>query len=371
MRVIVVGGGIWGLSTAWALHRNGMDVVLLERGPLPNPVQASFDSHRLIRFAYGAEQGYCRLVEWAFAAWETMWDDLGQSFYVETGSLALSHADGDWTAQSRQTFEALDIAHEILDAAEIRHRFPVLTAATATFGLYSERGGVLLADRIAKRLVAYLAGQGVILRGHTEIAEIDPVSATVFTSDGRSEEADMVVVACGAWTGGLLPEIAKRQWTKRQVVAYMSPPSNLVAAWSRMPILLHIGPADSYCAPPVAGTGLKFGATAYGRPDDPRRPWTLEAVEGYDSEGAAVFAHVAPYLAQPEDYRVADGKVCHFAVAEQERFIVEEIERTIVMTGCSGHGYKFAAMLGTAVADCLAGGRPSAQLTRWCAGLAA
>lgn len=364
MRVVIVGGGIWGLSTAWALDKHGIDVALLEQGPLPNPHQASFDQHRLIRFAYGDEREYCRLVEWAFAAWQALWDDLGAELYVETGALALCHQSGDWTDLSRSTFESLDIPHERLSPDEIRVRYPMLRAEGVEYGLYSARGGVLLADRIAKRLVAYLAGKGVVLRPHTPIAEIDPVAGTVRTPDGRVEEADVVVVACGAWTGKLLPSIANRQYSKRQVISYLEPPAHLADAWASSPILQKLGPADSYCAPPVAGCGLKFGASAYGAPGDPDQPWQPEP-----DEGERVFAHVSPYLNDAEAYRVTETKVCHFAVAEDERFIVEEMDRAMVMTGCSGHGYKFGAMIGTAVADCLAGERPSDQLSRWCAGL--
>jgi glycine/D-amino acid oxidase-like deaminating enzyme len=69
MRVIVVGGGIMGLASAWALRRSGYEVALYEQGPLPNPLASSCDQHRLIRFAYGALTGYARMVVEAYAAW--------------------------------------------------------------------------------------------------------------------------------------------------------------------------------------------------------------------------------------------------------------------------------------------------------------
>src|SRR3546814_7009531 len=70
LKVIVVGGGIVGLSTAWALRRHGAEVTVVEQGPLPNPLGSSVDQHRLIRYAYGAQAGYTRMVREAFHAWE-------------------------------------------------------------------------------------------------------------------------------------------------------------------------------------------------------------------------------------------------------------------------------------------------------------
>src|SRR3546814_6212863 len=89
LKVIVVGGGIVGLSTAWALRRHGAEVTVVEQGPLPNPLGSSVDQHRLIRYAYGAQAGYTRMVHEAFHAWEAVWRDLGARLYSETGTLVL------------------------------------------------------------------------------------------------------------------------------------------------------------------------------------------------------------------------------------------------------------------------------------------
>jgi glycine/D-amino acid oxidase-like deaminating enzyme len=78
MKAIIVGGGIVGLATAWALARAGHEVELLEQGPLPNPLASSMDDHRLIRHPYGDRRGYARMIDAGYAAWDLLWDDLGQ-----------------------------------------------------------------------------------------------------------------------------------------------------------------------------------------------------------------------------------------------------------------------------------------------------
>ena len=85
MRVIVVGAGVVGLSAAWALSRAGHQSVVLDQGPIPNPLAASHDRHRLIRLAHSEGDGRGLTVHDAFAAWDRLWADLGRSHYVETG----------------------------------------------------------------------------------------------------------------------------------------------------------------------------------------------------------------------------------------------------------------------------------------------
>ena len=260
MRVIVIGGGIMGLASAWALCRRGHEVALYEQGPLPNPLASSCDQHRLIRFTYGAMTGYARMVADAYAAWERLWADLGQSHYVASGTLVVARDADDWVEQSIACLRQLDLPVERWTAADVARRLPFLDLGRPRCALYTPTGGVLFAERILQDLADLLTRRGVALHRQTPVAELDPVRAAIRTADGRADRADALIVAAGPWTAALLPAFATRVTPSRQVALYLDPPGELQAAWAAAPMLLdQIEAAEGgfYAVPPVGGTGAQ------------------------------------------------------------------------------------------------------------------
>ena len=179
LTVSVVGAGIMGLSTAWALARRGHRVQLFEQYAVPNPLGSSVDSHRLIRHPYGAEAGYAAMIDRAFASWDRLWADLGERHYVETGTLVTSSESGGWAADSARVLAELGRPVTPLDPATLARRFPQLDPDGIVQAFHLPTGGVLLADRIVAALARHLATRGVALSPATRVAAIDPDRAQV------------------------------------------------------------------------------------------------------------------------------------------------------------------------------------------------
>ncbi|MEE8271992.1 MAG: FAD-dependent oxidoreductase [Alphaproteobacteria bacterium] len=365
MRVTIVGAGIMGLSTAWALRHRGHAVTVVERHTVPNPLGASVDQHRLIRHAYGAMAGYGAMVADAYAAWDRMWADLGEILYVETGTLCVGGAGQRWLHDSAETLARQGDAVEWLARADLERRFAPVIWDPRDEAFRLPGGGVLLADRIVTRLAQHLASVGVPIRPDHAAVAVDPDGAAVTLADGRVLAADRVVVAAGAWVGRLLPGVARRITPSRQVAAYLRPPPDLAAAWAGMPMLLDIDPDRGfYLVPPVAGTTIKVGDhgfTLTGDPDRDRDAATAEA--------EALAEMCRGRLRDFDRFHLDSARTCFYTVAPDERFVVEPFGPAgWVMTGFSGHGFKFGPLLGEAVADALEGRRDPADLTRWAAG---
>lgn len=365
MKISVVGAGIMGLSAAWALARRGHVVEVFEQGPLPNPMASSVDDHRLIRHPYGEFDAYVRMVDEAYGGWERLWADLGTVLYVETGTIGFDASGEGWAAASRRSLQRLGIPHEVLRPAEAAARFPHLRFGNAEMVLYTPSGGVLRAGEIVATLGRHLgASRNVRLHLEARVEAIDAARGRITLAGGRSVDADLLVVAAGPWASKLLPDLATRVTPSRQVVAYVEPPADLRAQWSTSPMVLKIG-TDSgfYAVPPVPGTGLKIGDHRFSLEGDPDAPRTLRA-----GEAEALLAAAHDNLTQFERYRLVEGKVCFYDVEPEERFIVEPLDaKAWLLSGFSGHGFKFGPLIGDKLAQAIDGELPTETLTRWAA----
>lgn len=368
MKVIVVGAGIMGLSTAWSLAKRGADVTVLEQGPLPNPVASSVDDHRLIRHPYGARHGYAAMVVEAYAAWEEMWADLGERHYHESGTLVLGGPDNEHAKLNAEGVERLGLTVEWLSPAQLAGEYPLLNAQGLTGGFRLPTGGTLRCGRIVTALIRHLTLDGVEIRGGAEVTEVDPVAGTVMLAGGERLSADAVVVAAGAWVTRLIPAMAARVVPSRQVVIYVRPPAGTGDLWRRMPCILDIDGDNNgfYLVPPTPGTGLKIGDHIFSRQGDPRDPRIVDP-----AEAGAILAKCAPRFHNIGQYRVADAKACFYTAEPDEKFIVEQNGRAVILSACSGHGFKFGAVVGQRTADLVLGQREAAEVRRWAAGEAA
>ncbi|MCP4330405.1 MAG: FAD-dependent oxidoreductase [Alphaproteobacteria bacterium] len=366
MEVIVVGAGIMGLATAWACHRRGDSVRVYEQGPIPNPHASSVDEHRAIRQIYGDKEGYARMIGGAFEAWDLVWQDLDERLYAETGILTLVRGRDSFGYRSIATLDRVGIDYERLEPVELAARFPLMRFDGVDCGLYFRRGGALLAGRIIERLGHHLGTRGVTIHAHSAVTAIGPDAATVTLADGRRDHADRLVVAAGPWVGDLVPDFAARVTPSRQIVAYLTPPDDLAAAWAAAPILVDIGPDEGlYLVPPVGGTSMKVGDHGFslsGHPSADR--------EAAPAETRAIYQLCRRRVADLDRFRLASGRTCFYTISPDENIIVEPIgDRVWVMTGFSGHGFKFGPLLGLELADAMAGGQEPAALGRWAAGL--
>jgi len=352
MTVLIVGAGISGLSTAWALTKRGVKVSLLEQGPIPNPLSASGDQHRIIRRAYGGQGGYQRRIGAAYEAWDEMWADLGEKHLAETGFLLMSQQEGDGGDEYRNGLLEGGYPFEQLSPEETAARYPFVDPATIRYGAASAEGGVLLCQKIAAGLRNWLVTAGADVRENTKVTAVDASAGSVTLSDGSILSADHVIVTAGAWTLGLFPGLDVSLTTYRTAVVYLTPPEDLREAWEKAPAILDPGgPIDGYVLPPVAGTGLKFGAGIHkytAAPDQDR--------VAKPGEGETLRDYFSPPFARIGDYRVDDVVTCAYTFTSDEHFFARSEDKVTVVSACSGHGYKFGAVVGQKLADGIVNG---------------
>ncbi len=369
MKVAIVGAGIIGLSTAWALAREDHEVIVLDQGPIPNPASASFDQHRMIRPHYGNQEGYTRMVGEALGAWDLLWDDLDRNHYAETGVLAVDYGDHDWMAATRTALQRSKVSFDHLDKRDIERLAPMLNSEVAALGqepcgLYAPRAGVLLADRILSDLAAWLSRKGAHLRHDSEVSRLDLAAGRLILADGEAVEADQIVVAVGAWVSRLLPDLENQVQSVRSVVGYVKPPKELAAAWTSGPSLfLMTAAAHLYCLPPVLGSELKFGGAPTLRQCDPDVP-----IEVSRDELHRIAQAFSPYLKDPAGHLLVRGTGGYYADPADKRFLIERQGRALIVTGCGGRMFKFGALVGQRLTQCLQGEVSTESLAQWARG---
>jgi glycine/D-amino acid oxidase-like deaminating enzyme len=359
VKVTVVGAGVVGLSVTHCLVEAGCDVVLLDAQAIPNPGSASYDHSRMMRVQYGPQIGYARLAKRALTSWATLQANLGVRLYHRTGVCLWPATASAWSEATRANLRHTGLAYrEVSSESETGGPFE---RTRFGLGIGTEEGGVLLAKDIVTSLAATAARKGAILRPRTKVQGVDAARGTVRTSTGEVIHGDIVIVAAGAWTSKLFPDLAKSLTPIRSVAVYAAPPAEAVADWAAAPCTM-IETAESmlYALPPVPGAPLKLAGTSNLRPADPDRPEPVSP-----EEAQAVLDAFRPYLANIDRYEIIGTAMGTYADPPDKTFIIERRDRATIVSGCGGRMFKFGPLLGEELAAVTTGAAAPSDLEHW------
>lgn len=357
--VIVVGGGIFGLTAALELRARGYTVTLLEAGSIPRPLAASTDISKVVRIEYGADELYTRLAEEARDGWLAWNRDLfAGPLYHETGATFLTRqpmAAGGYEYENFRLLTARGHAPRRLSAADIRQRFPAWNTEVYIDGYFTAKAGYVESGKVVSRLADLARSRGIAVRLGAEAAAVDTspgAGGRVRLRSGEMLVADAVVVAAGAWTPLLLPELAEVMRPVGQPVFHLRPAD---PARFSPPHFVVFG-ADSsrtgwYGFPAHPDTGVvKIANHGPGHPVHPRDdPRTVSRSD--EARLRRFLAETFPALA---DAPLVLGRRCLYCDTPDEHFWIARHPANpalCVAAGDSGHAFKFAPVLGRLIAD--------------------
>ena len=356
--VLVIGAGIFGLTAALELRRRGATVTVLDPGPVPHPDAASTDITKAIRADYGADSFYSDLMTRALDGWDRWNATWPERVYHETGVTFLAHgplAPGDFEYDSQTVLGDRGFLLQPLDAATIAARFPAWATADYDAGYFNPRAGWAASARVVAQLAEQAIAAGVTLRERAPVsALVERGGRVVGARAGAVYEGDTVLVAAGAWTPTLLPELADRMWATGQNVLHFVPADTtlfrppLFATWTA-----DISNSGWYGFPALADGTLKVAHHGQGRRVDLSRPPPVSA----DAE-ANFRAFLSARLPAAADADLVGGRVCVYCDTFDGHFWIDrhpERPGLAVAAGGSGHGFKFAPILGELIADALDG----------------
>jgi sarcosine oxidase len=356
MNVIIIGAGIAGLTTAWALQSRGHKVTIFDQSAIPNPMGSSHDEQRYHRFAYGRMAGYSSLSLEAESAWDKLWISLNQKHYVETGVLYISSKDNEDISMSVEFAKsnALDIA--LVSTQTMKSNYPHFSFTEDAHAVLFRQSGILLAERILHSLSDWLLGKGALFYPHSKVVSVDHKNSSVETHSGRFS-ADAVVIAAGSWTPDLIPGTDALK-PSRQISLFATGPAQYAEAWRSSPALADLTvPGNFYATPALQGTRIKFVTDL---PFSGHHPDEDRYVSKSEIDAVCVMASQS--LANFSDYEIVGARSCYYTNTSDRSFFVRRMDQTWVVSACSGHGFKFGALIGLAMADAVEGVKTEAAI---------
>ncbi len=356
--VIVVGLGAMGSATLDQLAGRGVDVLGIEAYGIPHGLGSSGGDSRLIRKAYFEHPDYVPLLERAYAGWRALQSETGELLLQPTGILYLGSPDGDLVSGSLRSAAAHGLALEVLDDAALAREYPLFRRPPGYLALLEPDAGFLLAERGVRAQVERALRRGARLVGGERVLrwEAGPGGISVFTDGGRYM-ADRLVLTAGSWSAGLLAELGLSLEVTRQPLFWVQPRQPERFALGRFPCWaverpdrpgLYYG-FPALPAAMAAQLGVKLAHHAPGEPADPDAPRLPVEPEELRRLLEAV-APFVPALAGP----MTGSRVCLYTLSADGHFLVDRHpEHANVAFGCgfSGHGFKFAPVVGEVLAD--------------------
>ena len=351
--VIVVGVGAMGAATCWSLAQRGIRVLGLEQFDIPNARGSSHGYSRVTRTAYYEHPDYVPLLRRAHELWSDLEQDSGEKIMHLVGGLYLGPADGGIVCGSLRSAREHGLPHELLDRAAVARAFPQFLVPDDWVGLLEPQAGFLLPELAISAFVDRALRRTATIHGHEEVRSWHATASAVSVVTSRATyRADRLVFTGGAWSNRLVTDLGVDLLVTRQVLGWV---------WPKTPAHFRMGSFPVWMIDRLDGTiyygfpmmtlspGLKVALHGPLRPADP------ENVERRDLPGdEETFRDCLRRFLPSADGPVLAQRTCLYTNSPDGHFILDrhpQHERVFLAAGFSGHGFKFASVIGEALAD--------------------
>ena len=364
--VAVIGLGAMGSAALFELARRGKRAIGIEQFEPGHDRGSSHGESRIIRLSYFEHPSYVPLARRALEKWRELEQLCGQTILTVTGMLEAGYPGCSVVEGSLEASRQHRLEHEILGAAEINRRFPAFRLPSHWTGLFQPDAGFLRPELAIQQFVAQAERHGAEVRTRTRVLAIEPLGAGVrVRTTGGVIEAGSVIVSTGAWIGDFAPDLRPQLTLTRQVLGWFSPLRPAHYTPENCPVFMLESENDAcYGFPDFAGTGVK---TASHRKGAVLANADALSQDGDTADEAQIRRMLA--LAMPD----ANGplramRTCIYTRTPDEDFVIDRSPvdpRVVLASPCSGHGFKFASVIGEVLADLALGKTPANDISRF------
>ncbi len=363
--VIVAGGGAMGSAAAWQLAKRGLRVACLDRFAPPHALGSSHGATRIIREAYFEHPQYVPLVRRAYTLWDELATEVGHPLYFLTGGAYIGPPDSALLRGVRASVRTHAIPHDVLDPDALARRYRALKAEPGMQAIVEERAGFLHVADAIRAMRARAAAAGAQMEDHAPVErfEVGENDVTVQTARG-SYRAERLVIAVGGWIRELVPQLAGIFSVQRQVTVWCATRGAGVAPNEAPVTIWELASGGTFYTIPDEGDGFKIGVH-YGGALTTVADIDRNVSEAERHKGRALLARYIPLAAG----EVRSASVCMYTNTPDLHFAIDWLpgsnERVLIVSPCSGHGFKFAPAIGEIAAQMITRDMANFDVTRF------
>lgn len=357
--VIVLGVGSMGAATCYQLAKQGYTVLGLEQFDIPHELGSHAGQSRIIRKAYGEASDYVPLLERAYENWQALEEETGSQVYYKTGLVYFGGTGEPFLKTVKQSAAEYNIPVNSLSIPECDKKYPQFNLPNNFQRLEEPDAGLLTPERSILLFVQQALQHGAVIRTKEKVLDWTSKNGTVTvkTEKGSYNSAKLVITA-GAWAGRQVSNMAPKLKVTRQALAWVQPKKWDAFSLGNFPCWnIATKGYDFYGFPilPVAQFGAPLGLKlALHYPGGDLTDPDLVNRNTKETDEKVLIDFLNEFI--PDGYQsTLTMKTCLYTNTPDENFIVDFLpaygKTVAIAAGFSGHGFKFASVIGEILAD--------------------
>lgn len=364
--VAVIGLGAMGSAALYHLARRNVRAVGIERFSPGHERGSSHGSTRIIRLGYFEHPSYVPLLRRAYALWRELEAASGRSLMTITGIAEIGAEDSELVQGTLASSRLHDLAHEILDAAALMRRYRAFRLPADFIGIVQPDGGYLEAEAAVQTHLDLARAAGAEIRDKQRVLAIEPRAHGVrIILESATIDVKAAIVVAGPWTTALLPDLPVDLHVTRQAVLWTEPADRALFMPERFPVfMIETDRGIHYGFPLHGADGVKVAKHHHS--DEIVDPETYDRqVRPQDEQ--IVRDVISEYLPAANG-KILSAKTCLYTMSPDEHFIIDVLPghpQIVVASPCSGHGFKFAPVIGETLADLALSGETANDISRF------
>lgn len=364
--VAVVGLGVLGSAAAYYAAKKGAKVLALEQFELGHVRGASHDTSRIVRTS-NYEPEYVALAKSAYNDWAELERITGQKLLTITGGVFFVPKDSPFPVEKfARSLSANDVPYEVLNAAEVKKRWPQFDIPDSVDTVYTADTGIAHAAKTVSTLQNLARSHGASIKDNTRVDRVTPRptgGVEIETSNGKFH-ADKVILATDAWTNKLLAPLGLHipLTVMQEQVTYFKPTDVAAFENGRFPTWIWGGDPTFYGFPTYGEPTIKAARDYSMNLMDPEQRTFVHSQELFDQLCSFMGKFMPDKTRQP-----LRTVTCQYTITPDRRFIITPLEkhRDIIVGLGAAHAFKFAPAFGRVLAELAVDGKTKEDISKF------